>query len=413
MKNKQNINYDRHNYRSMVLAGLGSVGQGVLALAEPHLIGFDKIVLADNDLVRCQNIKSACGWPIIHGDIENPSFITGLLSSLPCPVLFVNLCLDIDTVKLRTILAPHMVGYIDICESRMDENTDSRFSVGMPYTNQSCHGKWPHLVCQGINPGMVEYIARSIIEKMGSEQSDYSATIYENDQLAPAGPEDIPLVAWSPQDLVDEVVIAPAMQFDNQRCIESSRAGGQLVNVLWQGQPFEAWQIGHEDVWNLGQLQNVSDVRFFYTLSPTVMDFLKTLPEQAARNLRLPTNKERICGTERIVVSVKQNVTGFQRNVLWETDHARMQKMYGINAVQFQTAASTLLSVLLMQHTDIGCRWGTFNASTLPLDSGGWAIFREIMGCLDIRWQPIPKDYVSSKVSKWDQEVQSLQSRSV
>ncbi|MHC4881402.1 MAG: saccharopine dehydrogenase family protein [Planctomycetota bacterium] len=386
------LDFSHRNYRSIVLAGLGAVGEGILAVGQTHLDGFEQVHLVDKAPCRCQ-AALRYHYPVRQMDIEDGESLTGFLTSLKTPVLLINACTDIDTVKLRKVISMLPVGYIDICESRTPDNPQGRFTVSMPYTNQSCHGDRPHLICQGSNPGMVEYIARMLIDRMGPDISGYRVNIYENDQLSAPNSDESRFVSWSPESLVDEVMVAPLIEYADGRMVEGPVPVSERVTTQWQGRPFGAFKVGHEDIWNLGCLEQVSDATFYYGFCADVMNILRTTPQNALATLRIPAGGEPIGGLERIVVSVK-DPSGEQQSLLWQVDHSQTRRDYGINAVQYQTAASVLLSVLLMQHTEAGCWAGTYNASTLPLGGGDWDVIRQLMDRLGISWQPVPKGYV-------------------
>lgn len=384
------LDFSRRNYRSIVLAGLGAVGKGILAIGQTCLDGFKQVHLLDNDPRRCQ-LMSRYNYPVRQMDIEDGETLTRFFNSLKSPVLLINACTDIDTVQLRKAISMLPVGYVDICESRTPDNPQGRFTLSMPYTNQSCHGDRPHMICQGSNPGMVEYIARMLIDRMGADITDYSVTVYENDQLSALDSDSRP-VSWSPESLIDEVMVAPLIEYVNGQMTEGPVPVSKTVATQWQGCPFEAFKVGHEDIWNLACLKQVSDAVFYYGFCADVMGILQTTPQKALEMLGVPAGGEPIGGLERIVVAIK-NPFARQQSLLWRVDHSQTQRDYGINAVQYQTAASVLLSVLLMQHTQVGCWAGTWNASTLPLGGSDWDVLRQLMDRLSISWQPVPKGY--------------------
>ena len=137
-----------------MIAGLGNVGQGVLAIKDDWFASYGTVIGVDRDAGACRRAGNY-GIAVQQGDITDPVFLEGLSESLPGPILFVNCCTGIDTVRLRKHIQNKPIGYIDICESEMPGNPRSRFSVGMPYTNQPYHGDYPHWICQGINPGLM------------------------------------------------------------------------------------------------------------------------------------------------------------------------------------------------------------------------------------------------------------------
>ena len=383
---------DKH-YRSLVIAGLGTVGQGLLTLANKWFASFDQVVGVDQDESLCRNTKRD-RISFQPADICDETFLERLCQTMPNPIMLVNLCSGIDTVKLRRMIQDKSVGYIDICESEMPENDQSRFSIGMPYTNQACHGDYPHWLCQGINPGLVEYMARKLMRDMTPAKTGFSITIFENDQLTALDRNGKLTVGWCPRDLIEEVMVCPSLACENGNMVEGVKAGTHEIMTCWQGVATPARLVGHEDVWSLGQLDEVSDVKFLYALCPDVMAVFKNTLQTATEKLQLPDAAQTLHGSERIVVSVEHNQNGQQKSLLWQTDHAMTQRFFGLNSVQYQTASSVLLSILMMQHTSLGRMAGTWNASTLPLADADWQAMESFMDTLGIAWQPVTAEYV-------------------
>ena len=369
------------------------MGQGLLAIRGDWILSFELMVGCDRDENVCRRAEKQ-GISVQQGDICDAAFLDGLITSLPEPILFVNCCTGIDTVKLRRQIQNKPIGYIDICESEMPGNDEGRFSIGMPYTNQGCHGNYPHWICQGINPGLVEYIARKLMRKMAPGETGFSVTIFENDQLSAPNRHGKKAVGWCPKDLIEEVMVCPPLIYENETMIEGGDFETTKIVTSWQGVNTPARLVGHEDVWNLGQLEKVSDVKFLYALHPDVMAVFNGTPEIALQQLQLPQPTQSLHGLERIIVSVEHTDSGQQKSLLWQSDHALTQRCLGINAVKYQTASSVLLSMLMMQHTPLGRLTGTWNASTLPLTDADRQHMDSFMKKLGIIWQPVPADYV-------------------
>lgn len=393
MTNQLNLNLNRKNYSSIVLAGLGMVGRGILAVGKSFLKGFEEVVLLDNNPDCVAKMDGRNEYPLVTVDIENPDCLRKQLEQLRPPVLLINTCSGIDTVLLRRAIAAIPAGYIDICGSSISENPQAEITVSMPYTNQLCHGQYPHLICQGSNPGLVEYMVRLLIDRMGHNKDGYCVTIYENDQLKESHSQVKGLVSWSPRDLIDEIAKTPLIEYARGQLVEGPLAISERIMTQWQDGRYPMFKVGHEDIWNLSRLNEVSDAVFYYGFCEDVMNILQMDCRRVLDTLRLPAENEELTGLERVVISVEHS-SGLNQTVLWELDHAQTQRDLGINAVQYQTANATLLSALLMQHTDVGLWKGTYNASTLPLAGADWNILTHLMNCLGIRWQFVPKEYV-------------------
>jgi hypothetical protein len=74
------------------------------------------------------------------------------------------------------------------------------------------------------------------------------------------------------------------------------------------------------------------------------------------------------------------------KTMIWTEDHEETWKKFGVNAVQYQTAKSLLLAIMLLQRTEYGLLPLSLNASNLPILSHDWPIFDRFMRELDIKW---------------------------
>lgn len=386
------IDFTQRNYPALILAGLGVVGQGILRLGDSVLRSFDQIVLADLKKELCRSSARA-GWKTLAGDIRDASFLEHLLAEVRRPALFVNVCSHLDTVRLRRFLSNHEIGYVDTCASTMEAEPQSRFSRLMPYTNTACHGRFPHLICQGINPGLIEYAVRLLLNTFSPAEDRLSVTVFENDQIYCPRLEEAAAVGWSPEDLVEEVLVSPSMEICNGAVQEEDGPGTREVSVFWGRKRYPARLVGHEDIWNLGMLDRVGGARFLYSLHPDVMN---TFGDSAAgrRRLTVPESDRPLEGKETLVVTVCGQKTKCQKALIWQTDHGQVQRHYRVNAVQYQTALGTLLAVTLMQFTGAGRRRGTFNASTLPLTEADQEELVFLMHRLGIEWKSVSPNAV-------------------
>lgn len=380
------FDFTQRNYPSLILVGLGVVGQGILRLGDSVLRSFDQIVLADLK-EELANSSARTGWKIFAGDIREDSFLERLLGEMRLPALFVNVCSHLDTVRLRRFLSNRQVGYVDTCASAMEAEPQSRFSRLMPYTNTACHGRFPHLICQGINPGLIEYAIRLLVNTFSLVEDRLSITIFENDQLSCPRLEEAAAVGWSPEDLVEEVLVSPSMEICDGAVQEEAGPGTREVSVFWGHKPYPARLVGHEDIWNLGTLDRIGRARFLYSLHPDVMNAFRESAAGGRGPLAVPESDRPLEGKETLVVRICGQKTKRQKALIWQTDHGQVQHRYRVNAVQYQTALGTLLAMTLMQFTEAGRRQGTFNASTLPLTQADQEGLVFLMHRLGIEWK--------------------------
>jgi len=371
------------NYRSLVIAGLGSVGGSLWRLGFPDFVGFDRVVGMDKDPPGLPG-----GESILRGDITDSSFPGKFLENLPEPVLLVNLCSGVDNLAIRRKLAGRPCAYLDTCAAASPHPAEYRFSRLMPRTLESVDSMYPHWLCWGINPGVVELAARRLMEEMGGT-GPFAVTVFEHDGLtAGSEPGEWLAVGWSPGGLVEEVMLAPTLEIRDGRVREGRVPGARRALARWGEELVPSRIVGHEDIWNLGRLRQVGQARFVYGLHPGVMAELEGDPGRAASRLSVPAPETPLAGLERVAIQVRHLGSGKVRTRLWGTDHAGVWSRHGVNAVQWQTARSLLLAIRLLQETGYGLRPGTFCAADLPVNPADWRIIEGMMADLEIRWEP-------------------------
>jgi hypothetical protein len=375
------------NYRSLIIAGIGTIGRSLVTLGVAQFSFFEHIFAIDRDghsLLPLRNSSITCR----AGDISEPQFLNSLMSGVPGPSLFVNLCSDTNNIRIRNNLALHDTAYLDSCASITQNPDEYRFSRLMPYTYTEIDTSRPHWLCWGINPGLVEIITRRILADLPGSSRTYDVTVYEFDRLKNSADSVKAAVGWCPEALVEEVMLSPTMEVINGQPREDTAPGSRDCMVNWDGQRIPAKIVGHEDIWNLAEIPTVKNGRFYYSLSPAVMDILNTGDAKAARSmLYIPGAGDAITGLEQVAVQVNEENMAGPRTLVWTEDHEATWKGFGLNAVQYQTAKSLLLAIMLMQRTDYGLVPLSLNASNLPIPSHEWPIFDHFMQELDINWQ--------------------------
>jgi len=378
---------DNKNYRSLIIAGIGTIGKSLVTLGVDQFFFFEHIVAVDKDgdcLMELENSGITC----IAGDITEPQFLKTLMSRIPGPSLFVNLCSGTNNVRIRRNLALYDSAYLDSCASATPDPDEYRFSRLMPYTYTDIAAARPHWLCWGINPGLVEIIARRILADLPENSRSYDVTVYEFDRLENQTASHKTAVGWCPEALVEEVMLSPSLEIVDGRPREDSGIGTRNCFVNWGNRPIPAKIVGHEDIWNLLEIPAVKNGSFYYSLSPAVMDILSMDNAKTARNmLYIPGEKDRIRGLEQVAVQVSEENMKKPKTLVWTEDHAETWKQFGVNAVQYQTAKSLLLAILLLQRTEYGLMPYTLNASTLPIVAHDWPLFDRFMQELDIKWQ--------------------------
>jgi len=378
---------DNRNYRSLVIAGIGTIGRSLVTLGIEQFTFFEHIFAVDRDnhsLLPLQNSGIICR----AGDIGDAQFLNTFMSGVPGPSLFVNLCSGTNNVRIRSNLAGYDTAYLDSCASTTPDRDECRFSRLMSYTYAKIATSYPHWLCWGINPGLVEIIARRILADLPENPRAYDVTVYEFDRLVNGADSGKAAVGWCPEALVEEVMLSPTMEIIDGIPREDAGPGTRGSMINWGSRAVAAKIVGHEDIWNLIEIPAVKNGRFYYSLSPAVMDILNMDDAKKARSmLYIPGAGDTISGLEQVAVQVNgENMAG-PKTLVWTEDHGATSKQFGVNAVQYQTAKSLLLAIMLMQRTEYGLMPLSFNASSLPISSHDWPVFDHFMQELDINWR--------------------------
>lgn len=379
-------------YNSLIIAGIGTIGGAFLKLGRKHLTGFNHIRLVDiNALTGEIALPTGTTATMLQGDIQQAGTLEKALADIPLPAIFLNLCPDTDTVAIRRHLAENPVAYLDAMASVYGEEIEeNRFSRLMPYTLQQCHKNFPHLICQGVNPGLVELVARMTMHAMANGlPNNFSIVILEHDSLYSASSGNGIAVGWSPKSLVEEVMLAPSLYVKEGRIVEDSTTGTDTLPFLWNDILYKPRLVGHEDIWNLSLLPTVGDARFLYLLHPRVMDTFEATSEKALDRLYVPDSSQAVYGKDSIRISVYCRSTGSQKTLEWEVDHHEIWKAFGINGVQYQTATALLFSVLFLRRSDIAGASATHTMSSIPLNNSSLAIIDRLFGELGILWKEV------------------------
>jgi hypothetical protein len=384
------------NFQTLVIAGLGSIGGSMFAVGKEHLRSFPRLVAVDREARRPLHD----GDPpveVLVGDVTDASFLRGLLKDVPGPVLFLNLCAGIDHLRVRETLARLPAAYLDSACCTPEGSHEYRYSRMMPYSLTPVESPYPHWLCWGINPGVVELVTRMLLRRMDIPEAEAEVTIFEHDGLEAAAPDRRAAVGWCPTFLVEEMLVSPSLVVERGMLREGAAPGGLPVITSWGDKTVACRMVGHEDIWNLGWLLGVGGARFVYGLSPRVMNILSSREAREAKEeLQVPSPAAAIRGVDRIAVQVRSSSSGASRTLLWETDHEQVWKRLGVNGVQFQTCASLWLAIRMLQQTRFGRLPGTWCASNLPLTPAEWTEVEAAMRSLSIAWEEA--DHVSIRL---------------
>ncbi len=373
-------------YHTLVLGGHGSIGRAFLILGSSLFVSFERIVLIDRQQAEFSDDRDVL---ILRGDIEDGPFLSRVLSAYAGGFVFVNLCSAIDSYRIRTTVSRWGGAYIDTSCSTIQGTDEHRYSRLMPHTFQSTRNKEPHFTCSGVNPGMVEIIARKIIHETFPEGTVFNVRFFENDRFRACLDDDRVGVSWSPETLVDEVILTPTFRIKDGRAVESDNPPALKAKTRWGSTTLEARLVGHEEIWNLQRLKGlvIENSSFAYALREEVMSVLKGDPETAHRRLVIPGPGIPVSGIDTLAVQVIEKSSGDSRTLAWTTDHAVTWKRWGINGVQFQVASSLLFFLELLFRSGDWAAGRVSCASDIPLDRIGWDVAGELLSKYDAEWK--------------------------
>ncbi len=325
-------------FSSIIVAGCGSVGRAFLLLAGDYLRSFPFVFPVDLKGDSMKGRSASREYRVLAGDIEDGGFLGRLLDGAPPPLLFVNLCSGVDTVRLRKSLSGLRAAYIDVGASALPPGAPSSFGDIMAYTNTAVASPYPHLLCQGLNPGMVELVARRLMRDFFDSSHPLEVVVFERDTLSADLPDRAVPVGWSPGDLLEEMVLLPAFEIRHGLPLESTTNGSLPLWGTWNDERIQARVVAHEDIWHLGLLERVENARFIYSFADTVMELIGLGRQEAEQRLMIPPEETPVRGLDTIIVTVRDLVSGRSQSRAWSVDHFDIWRQYGLNGVQYQTA---------------------------------------------------------------------------
>jgi saccharopine dehydrogenase-like NADP-dependent oxidoreductase len=124
---------DRRNYRSLIIAGTGTIGTSLVSLGADLFPLFDHIYAVDRSKRALEPLQHT-GFACCCGDISDAGFVNTFLRQVPGPSLLVNLCAGTNNVRIRKSLTGHDTAYLDSSASMTEDPKECRFSRPMPYT---------------------------------------------------------------------------------------------------------------------------------------------------------------------------------------------------------------------------------------------------------------------------------------
>lgn len=373
-------------YKTLILAGFGAMGQGFCILGSRLLTGFEDIIILD---IRNKDTSIIPGAVFLKGDVQDLNFLTNVLEGIKRDFVFVNLCSCTDNYRIRIIVSQYGGAYIDTACSMMFQKAEYRYSRLMPYTFQATENEKPHLLCCGINPGMVEIIARKMILDYFPGGKQFDIFLFEYDEFQTNLPGEEIGVSWSPETLIDEIMLSPTFRILQGQEVECENAPSDEVKSHMNGHWLDSRLVGHEELWNFGLIPGVKVENAFYSYAfrSEIMEVLAGEVDEAKRQLVIPGQEITIKGVDTVAVEVVERSSGISHTLVWATDHLICQERWGINAVQFQVSSSLLVFLELLLQINEWDKGKLLCASTLPIEKFGWRYIDDLMIQYGVEWE--------------------------
>jgi len=373
------------NYSNLIILGAGTIGRGLLKIGERQLSTFDTITIVDVNHLDKGYLDSYRNIKFQMGNAEDLDLLTSLVKPLSGRVLVVNLCSGVDSVRIRRHLGKLGTAYLDTSAGLLPDRTQETFIDLMKYTHTHVESPCPHWICWGMNPGLVEIVARKMLMDSQVKDSNFHVTIYEHDNLNVVTKSGKLGVGWSPSDLIGEFMLTPTFEVRDDRPVQDKIKCAKPATIRWGGDTVPSRIVAHEDIWNLGLIPQVSSARFAYALHPSIMEVLSNPVDRAYERLGVPEDDVPLRGRDRVAVQLISD-NNERQCLVWETDHARVWGQHGVNAVQFQVCRGIQVALDLFQRTSLGLLEGTYCPSTLPLTKREFDFIERSFAISDIEW---------------------------
>lgn len=373
------------NYKNLIILGAGTIGKGLLRIGKRQLTTFDTITIIDVNRLDGNYLDYYRNINFQTGDAEDLDLLTFLVKPLSGRVLVVNLCSGVDSVRIRKHLGKLGTAYLDTSAGLLPDRTQDTFIDLMKYTHTRVDSPCPQWICWGMNPGLVEIVARKMLMDSHERDGNFHVTIYEHDNLNVVTKSGKLGVGWSPSDLIGEFMLTPTFEVRDDRPVQDDIKCAKPATVRWGGDTVASRIVAHEDIWNLGLIPQVSSARFAYALHPSIMEVLSSPVDRAYERLGVPEDDVPLRGKDRVAVQLISD-NNERQCLVWETDHAQVWSQYGVNAVQFQVCRGIQVALDLFQRTSLGLLKGTYCPSTLPLTQREFDFIERSFAISDIEW---------------------------
>jgi hypothetical protein len=193
----------------------------------------------------------------------------------------IDIVIDLSVNETRAMLAVADRAGVSYINTGVANRPGENFSEVVLDLVKRKASSWnaPHILCSGMNPGVVNMWVRRGIEKSGVPKNIVHFE-YDTGQSVDG---EVPIIAWSRETLVDEIVNDPAGYVEGRNKIRFIRPNPlknrvSMEEVLRPIMNLPAYPRGflllHEENITLGQEYDVPS-RFLFSLKTETMDYLE------------------------------------------------------------------------------------------------------------------------------------------
>jgi len=265
----------------LIIGASGAVANAFLLRLVKYRKLFNKLVLVDknNKLLFNKNIEhNVLDYTFIHKKIVLPKREREYFNILK--KYSIDIVIDLtDDDTLPFIISTNKFG-ISIINTAMDETMRSLEEIMIDfYDIKDNLINAPHILCSGMNPGVVNMWAEYGIRKYG-EPDQIIEFEYDNSNAL-----DIwkPIVTWSKKQFIEEMINGPAgvmygrdepFEFSKNSLFIELKLGKFLKNVNVQAPNSKGFLTSHEECFSLAQKYDIP-TKYLYGLHENTMKYLK------------------------------------------------------------------------------------------------------------------------------------------
>lgn len=279
MKAKRNV---------LIIGASGGVARAFLRRIAAERRSLGKLVLIDRDDVLLTD-------PYLRQDVLDYEFVKADIDERNDRVLYetllhrhgIEVVIDLSINETRSILQvtdENGVSYINT--GIANRKGESFFEVVRDVIDKQTLDSWrvPHILCAGMNPGIVNMWVRRGIERFGLPKG---VIHFEYDQAQPREGW-LPLITWSKETFVDEINNDPAGYMEGKgkvkyfypNPIKNRLPMREVLHPVMALQEYpKGFLLLHEENITIAQKYGVPS-RFLFAIHPRTMDHLEALYDE-------------------------------------------------------------------------------------------------------------------------------------